>query len=95
MWATGYGHVDTIAALLAAGAQPNLKDNRGMTALMIASGEGHAAAVTKLLEGGADPSLEDREGKTARDHAAAAGHSAVVELLTATESRRSATADRR
>jgi len=30
-----------------------LRDNRGMTALMIASAQGHLAAVRKLLESGA------------------------------------------
>ena len=78
-----------------AGAKPNLQDNRGMTALMIASSEGYGAAVQELLDRGADRSLKDREGKTARDHAAAAGHDDIVKILTATESRRSASADRR
>jgi ankyrin repeat protein len=66
-----------------------------MTALMIASSEGYAAAVQELLDRGADRSLKDREGRTARDHAATAGHEDIVKMLTATESRRSASVDRR
>ena len=83
MWAAGYGHVDAIEALLASGARVDLRDNRGMTALMMASAQGHLAAVRKLLESGADKSLKDRSGKTARDHAAAGGHAEVVNVLSA------------
>jgi hypothetical protein len=67
--------------LLARGARVDLRDNRGMTALMIASAQGQLAAVRKLLESGADKSLKDRSGKTARDHAAAGGHTEVVAIL--------------
>jgi ankyrin repeat protein len=69
------------------------RDNRGMTALMMASAQGHLAAVRKLLESGADKSLKDRSGKTARDHAAAGGHAEVVNVLALTEPPRPATSD--
>jgi ankyrin repeat protein len=32
MWAVGYDHPDTIKLLLARGADPALRDNRGMSA---------------------------------------------------------------
>ena len=71
MWAAGYDHVDAVEALLSAGANVDLQDKRGMTALMIASEEGHTANVQKLLEHGAERTLKDHAGKTAGDHAAA------------------------
>ncbi|HEY1459756.1 MAG TPA: ankyrin repeat domain-containing protein, partial [Casimicrobiaceae bacterium] len=49
MWAAGYGKTDTAKALLAAGARPELKDDRGKTALDIAR-EGSFADTIKLLE---------------------------------------------
>ena len=37
MWAAGFGKIDTVRALLASGANPKLKDNRGKTAADIAT----------------------------------------------------------
>jgi ankyrin repeat protein len=47
MWAAGYDHPDTIKLLLARGADPALRDNRGMTAGDIAAqtGSSHAAVL--------------------------------------------------
>jgi ankyrin repeat protein len=48
MWAAGYDHPDTIKLLLARGADPALRDNRGMTAQDIAAqtGSGRAAVLS-------------------------------------------------
>jgi ankyrin repeat protein len=48
MWAAGSGKTDTVKALLAAGAKPGLKDNRGKTALDIAREARHAEVVALL-----------------------------------------------
>ena len=48
MWAAGFGKTDTVRVLLAAGANPALKDNRGKTAADIARAEGFAETVTAL-----------------------------------------------
>ena len=53
--------------LLAKGADLDLQDNRGRTALMIAAELNHAAAVDLLLAHGADKTLKDKQGKTAGD----------------------------
>ena len=47
MWAAGYGRTQTVTALLAAGADTMLKDNRGKTAEVIAAenGQGEVAKV--------------------------------------------------
>jgi len=39
MWAAGFGKTATVNALLAAGARPLMKDNRGMTAADMARDE--------------------------------------------------------
>lgn len=46
-WAAGYDRPDTIKLLLARGADPALRDNRGMTAQDIAAqtGSSHAAVL--------------------------------------------------
>ena len=48
MWAAGYGKTEVIKTLLAAGADSQLKDNRGMTAQDIANKEGFTE-VAKLI----------------------------------------------
>jgi ankyrin repeat protein len=74
MWAAGYSDdataadgAATVGLLLATGARPDLADNRGRTALMIAAGRGHPEVVKLLLAAGADPKLRDKDGKTAAD----------------------------
>lgn len=47
MWAAGFGRTETVKALLDAGAKPDLKDNRGMTAQDIA--RAHKQLETVLL----------------------------------------------
>jgi len=74
MWAAGYSDdatpsdgAATVGLLLAKGAQLDLADNRGRTALMIAAERGHAGVVAQLLTAGADRKLRDKDGKTAAD----------------------------
>jgi hypothetical protein len=54
----------TIARLLEAGADPNVIDKSGVTALHRAVRARCAAAVEALLEGGADPNRENANGST-------------------------------
>ncbi len=49
MWAAGYGHERVIELLLARGARPELRDNRGKTARTIAD-EGRQLGALRLLE---------------------------------------------
>jgi ankyrin repeat protein len=79
MWASAQGHLDVVKALLASGADPNLKahvteiTNRknadhpsgGFTALMFAARNGHTEVVKALIAGGADPKLTNADGATA------------------------------
>jgi len=50
MWEAGYGRMETLRLLLDKGADPQLRDNRGKTALQMASEEGHEDAAKLLQE---------------------------------------------
>jgi ankyrin repeat protein len=74
MWAAGHadnapadGTLRTVRLLLARGAKPDLVDDRGRDALMIAAQLGHAEIVRVLLAAGAEKTRKDKTGKTARD----------------------------
>jgi ankyrin repeat protein len=64
MEAAGKGNIPEVRALLEAGADPNIRDNKGRTALMNAWKE----AAILLLEAGADPNIKDNDGETAIYH---------------------------
>src|SRR6266511_601613 len=54
MWAAGEGHVETIKALVARGADLKTRENGGWTAFLFAAREGQIDAVRALLALGAD-----------------------------------------
>lgn len=61
-----------IYVLMRLGADPNVRNGRQRTPLMLAAEEWHGAnvkAVNLLLDYGADPSLQDNEGRTVWDYA--------------------------
>jgi ankyrin repeat protein len=60
-------------SLLAHGADPNHRNDAGMTALMYAGGWAHLSTLTALLDGGADPNIRDDKGRTALTWAARNG----------------------
>ena len=64
-----------------AGAEKDLRNNRGRTALMDAAINGHAQVVQLLLESGVDKDLCDDLGLTARMMAKARQHDDVQQLL--------------
>jgi ankyrin repeat protein len=53
MWAAAYGKADNIKVLLARGADPKARDDRGKTALSIALEEKQAEAAALLRAAGA------------------------------------------
>lgn len=62
-------------------AHPNLQNNSGITALMVAAKAGHTEVVRVLLEGGADPNIQDTTGVTTLMAAAQAGRTEVARVL--------------
>ena len=53
--------------LLEHGADVNVVDGHGNTALMIAAGRGDVQCISLLLKSGADPQVKNKRGKTALD----------------------------
>ena len=70
-----------LCALLDAGADPNARNEEGITPLMNAAWFGCRDSVRELLRRGADPLMRDNKGRTARDLASERGHKDVEELL--------------
>ena len=54
--------------LLKAGADPNIQNEWGTTALMMASRYGYKECVFELLKAGANPNIQDKYGDTATLH---------------------------
>lgn len=73
------GYAEGVTALLRYGAQVNLGNNRGETALIIATQQRNIPLVRLLITNGADPRQADRiAGKSAHDYAAEDSRSAAV-----------------
>jgi ankyrin repeat protein len=73
-----------VKALLAAGADPNVTDANGATALHLAAAAGNPDAVSALLEKGANPNVRESEwGQTPLIFAAEANRAAAIKVLVA------------
>jgi ankyrin repeat protein len=68
-----------VEALLRAGADVNLRDSRGYTALMWAAEVGHASIVKKLITAGTDVNVRGNDGKAAID---ITGNDEIKKMLT-------------
>jgi ankyrin repeat protein len=75
------GRVETVNALITAGADVNAPDGDNMTPLMHASQNGHANIVDVLLRANADLTETNRWGGTALDIATEAGHHKIAATL--------------
>ncbi len=83
MYASYHGHVPVVALLLQHGADPQLPDRHGTSALLYACREGQLQALQLLLAKcqQLDMAQVDRDGYTALMSAAENGHVVVVECL--------------
>ncbi len=59
------GQTDLVSEFLNAGINPDTRNDKGYTALILAAYNGHAETVRALLAGGANPNLQDAKGATA------------------------------
>lgn len=80
-WACSMGSVEVVRALCDKGADVELKDESGWTAVMIASSAGRSDIVEELLYRGANPMAENPRGQTALHYAASKGHLEVARSL--------------
>lgn len=79
--AAAAGHVKIVKMLLEMGADPNVREQAGYTALHAAAQNGDVEMIHELLLGGADLRLKSDDGKTAMDIAMDAGHEKATVLL--------------
>ena len=63
--ASSEGHAEVVAALVAGGANVNMKDSDETTTLMAASARGHLKVVAELLKAGASINEQNKDGHTA------------------------------
>lgn len=75
------GDIKGLSRMLATGADVNVRDNRGRTALMYAVDKGYVLLVEPLLQAQADPNLRAPDGATALYIAVVHGHSEIITLL--------------
>ncbi len=82
MMAAAAGDARSVAALVAAGADLEVKRSRKLTtALHVAAAAGHAEVVSQLLAAGADHGSKEADVQTPLHLATLAGHEAVVSVL--------------
>lgn len=79
--AAGSGETAKVGQLLAAGADPNVRRQAGLTPLISAALGGRADIVKLLVDKGADVNAKSDSGMTPLMVAAAQGHEEVAELL--------------
>ena len=72
---------EAVQILLAEGIDPNIQDNNGNTALILASYHGYIEIVRLLLTANANPNIQNNIGNTALILASMQGHTEIVRLL--------------
>ncbi|WP_374078044.1 ankyrin repeat domain-containing protein [Bdellovibrio bacteriovorus] len=77
------GNIQGLLFYLAQGGDPNLKNHKGHSLLMLASYNGHVLLVPQLLRHGADVNSRDNSGSTILMGVAFKGHEEIARLLLA------------
>ncbi|MBN2346588.1 MAG: ankyrin repeat domain-containing protein [Candidatus Aminicenantes bacterium] len=80
-WAARGVHLDVLGLLLEKGADPNARDNSGITALHSVSARGHREAATLLIAKGANVNAMDGFGRTPLAYALSGGHRELAAFL--------------
>jgi ankyrin repeat protein len=81
MHAVHKNQLESVRALLSAGAEPDFANPGGLTPLMLAAAQGEGEIVEELLASGADPRLKQPGGESALTYAATAADSRCVKAL--------------
>ena len=83
MYASDYGHIESVKLLLDRGADPNIQNEFGYTALMyMDKSQGVRMEIVELLlDKGSDPNIQNEFGYTALMYASTKGHTGIVKLL--------------
>ena len=81
MWANDKRHLDVARLLLDEGADLNIQDHDGFTALIVASSQGHLEIARLLLDRGATTDIQDNNGRTALVRATGKGQIELERLL--------------
>ena len=81
IYTSARGNTEQVRELLDAGADIDIQDKFGRTALMLSAAYGRADTVKLLLDAGADIDRSNKYGWTALMQAAMWGHTGVMELL--------------
>lgn len=81
IWAAYNGDEAGVKKLMAGGADPNVRDGKGWTALNWASFNGYPGVVKALLSSGADAGIRDKSGWNPFMFAVAAGNTEVVRVF--------------
>ncbi|CAL4120263.1 unnamed protein product, partial [Meganyctiphanes norvegica] len=79
--AAHFSHPEIVKELIAAGANKNIRNDRGQTPIIVASDETHLSIVNILLDANVDVTLSDIEGWTALHNAAWKNRSDIAQLL--------------
>jgi ankyrin repeat protein len=87
MIAARNGEVKLTRALIAFGADVNLRNDDGTTALMLAARHGHTEVADLLLKSGADAELRNNRGYTSADLARMFKHDETLNILRQTNLR--------
>jgi ankyrin repeat protein len=72
---------DIVSRPMKRGANANLRNNTGYSALMLAAQEGQIDIVKAFLSAGADRTLRNKKREAASEVALASGHPAIAQLL--------------
>jgi ankyrin repeat protein len=79
--ATAGAHAEIVEVLLAAGAEPNARQQHGWTPLHAAAKNGDLRSLEALLAAGANPALRNDDGRSPLDLALEAGHAELAARL--------------
>lgn len=84
------GHHEVVRRLIDGGAELNLVNNLGWTALIEAvilgdGGSDHIETVRALVDAGADATIPDNDGITPRDHAVNRGYTTIANIIAAAQ----------